>query len=192
MLGLTSLEVSNSILNITGENNEFELYRFRDSMIGGVSYEKVRNEIGRDLSFSDITATDSQNDIIGPNIIEEYGEQVSERMKRDEYMLILAIYNSSIFQDFESFLRTEIDLVDDDIRLVLDDYNSSFITYETKPCFYTFKDLSEAIFNILQTEYELFNNSIDIEFDNITMKTKLVVRSGIIAIRFDKKSFLVL
>ena len=30
---------------------------------------------------------------------------------------------------------------------------------------------------------------IDIEYDDITMKTKLVVRSGIIAIRFDEKSF---
>ena len=30
---------------------------------------------------------------------------------------------------------------------------------------------------------------IDIEYDDITMKTKLVVKSGIIAIRFDEKSF---
>ena len=44
------------------------------------------------------------------------------------YMRILAIYNSSVFQDFDSFLRTEIDLVEDDIKLVLDEYNSSFIS----------------------------------------------------------------
>ena len=49
-------------------------------------------------------------------------------MKNDEYMRILAIYNSSIFQDFESFLRTEIDLVEDNIKLFIEDYNSSFIT----------------------------------------------------------------
>ena len=30
---------------------------------------------------------------------------------------------------------------------------------------------------------------IDIKYDDITMKTKLVVRSGIITIRFDEKSF---
>ena len=36
----------------------------------------------------------------------------------------------SIFQDFESYLRTEIDMVEDDIRLVFDEYNSDFITYE--------------------------------------------------------------
>ena len=43
-------------------------------------------------------------------------------------MSILSGYPSSVFQDFESYLRTEIDLVGDDIRLVLDKYNSSFNT----------------------------------------------------------------
>ena len=82
-------------------------------------------------------------------------------MKEDKIMRILAIYVSSVFQSFENFLRTEIDLVGDDVR---------------------------ALFNILQPEYELFTNSVDIEFDDITLKTKLVVRSGNIAIRFDGKS----
>ena len=44
-------------------------------------------------------------------------------------MRILAIYNSSIFQDFESFLRTEVELVEDDIKMVLDEKNSSFFTH---------------------------------------------------------------
>ena len=71
----------------------------------------------------------------------------------------------------------------------LDEYNSCFITYEISPGIYTFKDVSEALFNILQIEYPGPSNVIDIEYDDITMKTKLVVKSGIIAIRFDKKSF---
>ena len=94
-----------------------------------------------------------------------------------------------MFQNFESYLRTEIDLVEDDIKLVLDEYNSSFITYELNPGIYTFKDISEALFNILQSEYPGPSNVIDIEFDDITRKTKLVVNNGIIAIRFDEKSF---
>ena len=104
-------------------------------------------------------------------------------------MRILSIYASSVFQDFESFLRTEIDLIEDDIKLVLDEYNSSFITYELQPRNYTFKDLSKALFNILQTEYPDTGSEIVIEFDDITRKNKLVVRSGIIAIRFDEQSF---
>ena len=190
MIGLTDLEVYNSIFNITEENNKFELYKFPDEKAGGVTYEKVRDEIEKDLDIEDITAEDLQDDIIGPIIIEEYEEQVTKRMNDEQYMNILAFYTSSVFQDFESFLRTQIDLVEDDIKLVLDEYNSNFITYELEPGIYTFKDISEALFNIIQFEYPGPGNVIDIEYDDITMKTKLVVQSGIIAVRFDEKSFL--
>ena len=141
------------------------------------------------MDIEDITAADLQDEIIGPIIIEEYIEQVTKRMNDEQYMNILASYIRSVFQNFESFLRTQIDLIEDDIKLVLDKYNSSFITYETSPGIYTFKDISEALFNILQIEYPGPSNVIDIEYDNITMKTKLVVRYGIIARRLDEKSF---
>ena len=185
MIGLTSLEIYNSIFNITEQNNNFEFYNFPDSKNGGVSYDKVRDEIETDFDISEITATNLQDEKIGPIIIEEYREQVSKRMKNDEYLRILAIYNSSIFQDFESFHRTEVDLVQDDIRLVLDEYNSKFITSELERGIYTFKDISEAFLRILQPEHEGFLNAIDIELDDITMKTKMVVRTrtGIIAIK---------
>ena len=189
MIGLTDLEVYNSIFNITEENNKFELYKFPDEKAGGITYEKVRDEIEKDLDIEDITMVDLQDEIIGPIIIEEYNEQVSKRMNDEQYMIILAFYTSSVFQDFESFLRTQIDLVEDDIKLVLDEYNSSFITCELDPGIYTFKDISEALFNIIHFEHPGPSNVIDIEYDDITMKTKLVVNSGIIAIRFDEKSF---
>ena len=189
MIGLTDLEVYNSIFNITEENNNFELYKFPNEKAGGVTYEKVRDEIEKDLDIKDITAEDLQDDIIGPIIIEEYEEQVTKRMNDEQYMNILAFYTRSVFQDFESFLRTQIDLIEDDVKLVLDEYNSSFITYELQPGIYTLKDISEALFNILQSEYPVPSITIDIEFDNNTRKTKLVVNSGIIAIRFDEKSF---
>ena len=79
--------------------------------------------------------------------------KLQKRMKVDKYMPILSKYVDSIFQDFESFLRTEIDLIEDYFRLILDEYNSSFITYELQHTIYTFKDLSEALFNIHQPEY---------------------------------------
>ena len=115
---LRSIQV---FFNITEENNKFELYKFPDEKAGDVTYEKVREEIEKDLNISDITATDLQDDLIAPIIIEEYREQVSKRMKDEQYMNILAIYKSSVFQDFEIFLRTQIDLVEDDIKLVLDE-----------------------------------------------------------------------
>ena len=189
MIGLTDLEVYNSVFKITEENNKFELYKFPDEKSGGISYIKVRDEIERDLDISDITDVDLQDDIIAPIIIEEYKKQVTKRMEDGGYMNILAGYVSSVFQDFESFLRTEVDLVQDDVKLVLDEYNSSFITYKLESGIYTFKDVSEVLFNILQSEYPGPSNVIDTEHDDITMKTKMVVKSGIIAIRFDEKSF---
>ena len=189
MNGLTDLEVYNSIFNITEENNKFDLYKFPDEKAGGISYIKVTNEIEKDLDIEDITAADLQGEIIGPIINEEYKEQVSKRMKDEQYMNILAIYTSSVFQAFESFLRTQIDLIEDDVKLVLDEYNSSFITYELEPCIYSNREISEALFNILQLEYPSSDSEILIRLDDITRKTKLVVNSGIIARRFDENSF---
>ena len=189
MIGLTDLEVYNSIFNITEENNKFELYKFPDEKAGGVTYEKVRDEIEKDLDIEDITAEDLQDDIIGPIIVEEYKEQVTKRMNDEQYMNILAIYTRSVFQDFESFLRTQIDLVEDDIKMVLDEYNSNFVTYELVPGIYRYRDMAEALYYILESEYPSSSSEILIRLDDITRKTKLVVRSGIIAIRFDEKSF---
>ena len=189
MIGLVDLDVYHSIFNITEKNNKLKLYKFPDEKAGGITYTKVRDEIEKDLDIEDITATDLQDDIIGPIIIEEYNEQVTKRMKDEQYMNILAIYNSSVFQDFESFLRTQIDLVEDDVKLVLDEYNSIFITYELEPGIYSYRDISEALFYILQSEYPSSDCEILIRLDEITRKTKLVVNSGNRAIRFDEKSF---
>ena len=188
MIGLTDLEVYNSIFNITEENNKFELYKFPDENAGGITYTKVRDEIEKCLDITDITATDLQDERIGPIIIEEYNEQVTKRMKDEQYMINLAIYTYSVFQDFGSFLRTQIDLIEDDVKLVLDEYNSSFNTYELEPGFYSYKEISEALFYILQSEYPQSDSEILIRLDDFTKKTKLVVNSGIIAIRFDEKS----
>ena len=139
MIGLTDLKVYNSIFNITEKSRKFKLYKFPDEKSCGVSCIKVRDEIERDLDISDITAAGLQDDLIAPNVIEEYKEQVTKRMKNEQYMNIVAGYISSVFQDFESYLRTEVDLIEDDFILVLDEYNSSFITYDLQPGIYTLK-----------------------------------------------------
>ena len=109
-------------------------------------------------------------------------------MKHDKYMDILGFYIMSKFRDFEKILGTEVDLDEYDNQL-LDEKNISSATYELQAGIYTFTDLSEAFFNILQPEFPGPNNVIGFEFDDITRKSKLVVRSGNIAIRFDEKSF---
>ena len=87
MIGLTDLEVNNSISNINTTNNKFKLYKFPDAKAGGVSYEKVSDEIERNLDISDITSSDLQDEIIAPIVLKENREQVTKRMKDDQYML---------------------------------------------------------------------------------------------------------
>ena len=70
MIGLTDLEVYNSVHKITEQNKKLQLYKFPDEA-GGFSYEKVRDEIEKDSDISDIIATDLQDDIIGPIIIKK-------------------------------------------------------------------------------------------------------------------------
>ena len=183
MIGLTDLEVYNSIFNITEENNKFELYKFPDEKAGGVTYEKVRDEIEKDLDIEDITAEDLQDDIIGLLIIEEYNEQVTKRMNDEQYMNIIAIYTRSVFQDFESFLRTQIDLVEDDIKLVLDEYNSNFVTYELVPGIYSYRDMAEALYYILQSEYPSSGSEILIRLDDIHLKCDAIDGSVVNGIR---------
>ena len=79
MLGLVDLEVYNSIFNISEENNKFELYKYPDGKSVSSSYERISDEIEKDLDISDITATDLQDDIEGPTNINEYRNQVAER-----------------------------------------------------------------------------------------------------------------
>ena len=89
-VGLTASEVYNSIFNKTEEYNKFELYTFPVSKSGEVIYEKVKDDIEEDLDISDIRATDLQDEIIGPIIIEEYKIEVTKRIKSDKDMTILA------------------------------------------------------------------------------------------------------
>ena len=126
MIGLTRLEVYNSIFHITEEENKVKVYLFPQSRNGGISYEKFKDQTENEMESTYITATDIQDEILCPNIIEECRKEVSKRKKSDKYMNPLAGYTSSMFQDFESYLRTEVYLVGDDIRLFLGEKKIKF------------------------------------------------------------------
>ena len=141
------------------------------------------------MDISDITAADLEVDITGIIILKKYREQVTKGTKDDKYMITLAGYTRSVFQDFENFLRTKFHLIEVCIKLHLDEYISSSITYKLQPGIYIFSDITKALFNIFQSEYPGSLDVIDIKIDDITSKTKLVVRAGIRAIRFSERSF---
>ena len=93
----------------------------------------------------------------------------------------------SPFRDFESYLRIVIGLDEDDIQLILKQYNSNFVTYKLTPDIYTIKDITEAVFPLGDHE-----GTLRIEYDDITRKTKLnLTRFGSTfgTLRFDERSF---
>ena len=69
MIGLTDLEVYNSIFNITEENNKFEIYRDNSTKFGLL---ELKNELEEILNVPHITPEQLQDDEIGPHIIDEF------------------------------------------------------------------------------------------------------------------------
>ena len=96
-------------------------------------------------------------------------------------------YASSPFRDFESYLRIIVGLEEDDLRLILKQYNAIFVIYELDPGIYTIEGLQEAVY--LLGDHE---RTLQIEYDDLNKKTKLVlIRFGSTfgTLSFDKKSF---
>ena len=115
MVGLSSLEVYNSIFNVAEVNNKFELYTdaFDDFV-----FEKLKNEIEEVLSISDITPHHLQQEVIGPRFIEAFKKLRSEKSNADGYIILLMGYARSPFRDFESYFRIVVGLDEDDIQLI--------------------------------------------------------------------------
>ena len=119
MIGLTNLEVYNSIFKITEEKNKFKLYTISDLLNGKDIFEVVRIIVEK-MGISDFTTQDLLDETIGPILIEEHRKAYQEKNRANPLIKLLHRHKSSIFQDFESFLRTQVDMAEDDIRLLLD------------------------------------------------------------------------
>ena len=166
MIGSINLEVHNSIFNITEENNKFELYRDTSAKFG---FLELKDEIEEILNIPHITNEHLDDEIIGPHIIDEFIKLSNEKKISDGYMILLFGYSASSFRDFESYLRLVVGLDEEDIELILEEYNSHFFTYELTPGIYTIQDISDAI----QT-FSGHEESIELEYDDISMRTTIV------------------
>ena len=125
---------------------------------------------------------------IGPRIIKTYEKLRSEKSSTDGHVILLKGYAISAFRDSESNLRIVVGLVEDDIKLILEQYNSFFIADELSPGVYSIKDNSEAVYT--KGDHE---KTIQSEDDNISMKTNFILthlRSTFGTLRFYEKSFL--
>ena len=95
-------------------------------MNGEDIFEVVRNTVKEKMGVSDITPQDLLDYTIRAILIEEHRKAYQEKNHANPLIKSLHRYKIAIFQDFASFLRTEVDLVEDDLRLLIDEYNSSF------------------------------------------------------------------
>ena len=184
MLGLTDLEVYNSIFNITEENNKFELYT---DNFDKISFTELKDEVEEIPSISDFTDDHLEDETLGPGIIKTFWKLRSEKSSTDGYIIVLMGYAKSLFRDFQSYLRIVIDLDEDDIQMILIQYNEKFVTYELDPDNYTIEDLQEAVYPLGDHE-----GTLQIEYDDLNKKTKLILfrfGSTFGTLRFNKKTF---
>ena len=96
-------------------------------------------------------------------------------------------YARSPFGDFESYLRIVVGLEEENIRLILKQYNEKFVTCEIDPGNYTIEDLQKAVYPLGDHE-----GALQIEYDDLNKKNKLILTrfaSTFGTLRFDKKSF---
>ena len=188
MIGLTELEVYNSIFNITEENNKFEIYRDTPTKF---QFLELKDELEEILNIPHITREHLLDDETASRIIDEYHKLSHEKKNSDGYTILLLNYSRSQFRDFENYLRIVVGLDEKDIQLILKEYNSHFITYELSPGIYTIKDISDVV----QT-FSGHSDIIEIEYNDISVKTKIFFKYkdlrenfGLGTLRFDKKSF---
>ena len=67
-------------------------------------------------------------------------------------------------------MRIRVGLDQEDIQLILKDYNSHFITYELSPGIYTIQDIPDAVHT-----FSGHSDIIEIGYDDISMKTKFIL-----------------
>ena len=186
MIGLTSLEVYNSVFNTNTTNKKFE---FDTDNFDEFSFEEIKDELEKIFNISDSTPYHLHHEKTGPRIIEAYKKLNFEKSSTDGYFMILVGYARSPFRDFESYLRIVVGLDEDGIQLILKPYIANFVIYELDPGIYTIKDLQEALHPLGHHD-----GTLQMEYDDISMKTKLIsTRFGSLfgALRFVEKSFFI-
>ena len=184
MIGLLCLEVYNCFFNITEEKNNFQ---FCTDTFDEFPFVELLDELEEIPNISNYTPEHLQDKIIGPLLVSAHKKREAEKKWTDVYYILLLGYNQSPFRVFESYLRIVVVLNEDDIQLILEQFNSIYITYEITPGIYTIKDISEAVYTMRGYETSLRTKN-----DDISMKIQLVLtRFGgtLGTLGFDEKSF---
>ena len=184
MLGLTDLEVYNSIFIKAKEKNKFELYT---DTFEELSFKELKAELEEILNIPNITDDFLEAETRGPRIIKTYWNLRSEKSSTDGYIIFLMGYARSPFCDFESYHRIVVGLDEEDIQMILKQYSANFVTSEFEPANYTIEGLQEAACPLGDHE-----GTLQIEHDGLNKKTKLILTrfvSNFGTLSFDEEPF---
>ena len=147
----------------------------------------MKDELEEILKIPNVTDDHLEDETLAPRIAETYWKLRSDKSNHDGYSILLTGYAESSFRDFESYLRIAIGLEEDNIQLILKQYNEKFVSYELDPGNYTIEDIQKAVYSPGDHE-----GTLKIEIDDLNKKVKLILTrfsstSG--TLRFDEKSF---
>ena len=184
MVGLIKLEVYNSIFNINDTNNKFELYTDTSEEF---SFAELKDELEEFPDIPDITSYHLKHETKAPRNNEAYKKLRLNKFSTDRYPILLMYYARSPFRDFESFFRMTGDLDEDDVQLILKQYNSNFVTYELDPGSYTIENIQEAVYPL-----GVHEGTLQIEYYDLNKTTKLILThfgSTFGTLRYDKHLF---
>ena len=100
-----------------------------------MSFQKnqLKDNMPEILGLSDFSHEDLQHEKQGPSIIQTYRNLSIEKSQTDGYYIFLMDYVHSPFPDFESYPRMFTGLNEDDIQLMVEQFNSKFLTYKVFP-----------------------------------------------------------
>ena len=155
MVGSTGLEKNISIFI---QQNEIRISNINQTFFDEFSFTELKDELDQIPGVWDISRKHLQQEIGRPRYIEAYITSVSEKSSTDGYFILSMEYVWSSFRVFESYRRNVYGLDKDDIRIILNQYESTFIAYEMLPGTYSVEDFPEAIYTMgdqegtLQTE----------------------------------------
>ena len=96
MIGLTDLELNNSIFNITEEKNKIEIYRDTPTKF---RFLELKDKLEEILNIPHITREHLLDDETASHIIDEYHKLSPEKKNSDGYAILLLNYSGSQFRE---------------------------------------------------------------------------------------------
>ena len=130
----------------------------------------MKDAVEKILNVPNITDDPLKDETIGLPINKIYWDLRSEKSSTDGYIILLMGYAKSPFRGFESYFRIVVGLDEDDIQLILKQYNAKLVTYELDPAKKTIEDIQEAVYPFRDQE-----GTLQIEYDHLNRKTKLTL-----------------